>query len=146
MGSVWRIYVNFPKLFTQTSCSALRNCLQRIGTKWAAANMRIPLHHKIYSRLDGAFHSSIWKPETPKVHKVCVKDKLLLMLRWGWCGLLCSHSGMNVWHYWSSLTKHHASSGFCRRLLLCVSHFTTASISSEAYLHVIFVEWVQRRL
>lgn len=77
-GSVWRIQINFPKPSTQTSCSALHNYLQRIGAARTAAHTGIPSNPQIYSWLDGAFHSSLWKGETPRAHKVCVKGKLLL--------------------------------------------------------------------
>lgn len=149
MGHVWRICISFPKPFTQTSCSASHSCLQRIDAAWTAASMGIPSHHKIYSWLDDAFCLSIWKAETPRVHKVCVKDKFLLMCIFMSCvegGVACCVLTTVQIIGITGIPLQKNTFPLHKKLLFCISHFSTASISQEAYLHDIFVEWVQKTL
>lgn len=116
-------------------------------SQFSKANTRIPSHQKIYAWLDGGFYSYIWKAETHRVHKVYVKDKLLLVHILIVCteGDIACSVPTAAWILgitWSPLMKQHIFSDLCKKLLLCVSHLLTAIISPEAHLHDVFFEWV----
>lgn len=94
------------------------------------------------------FFLSIWKAETPRVHKVCVKDKFLLMSIFMSCvegGVACCVLTTVQIIGITGIPLQKNTFPLHKKLLFCISHFPTASISQEAYLHDRFVEWVQKK-